>query len=120
MAINVAPSSGIAVFFPMAVIASRLGFPSFRSFRMPSTMTMALSTSIPIAKMNEASDTLCIVPSINPRKRKEPMTIIIRLMPMMRPLRKPIDTISMATTMRTDSSRLTRKVRSEFVTLSGW
>ena len=35
-------------------------------------------------------------------------------------LRKPIDTISMATTMRTDSTRLTRKVRSEFVTLSGW
>ena len=63
MAIAVAPSSGMAVLRPMAVRASERGLPAFLSTRIPSTMTMALSTSIPMARMNEPSDTRCSVPS---------------------------------------------------------
>ena len=120
MAISVAPSSGIAVFRPMAVIASRRGFPSFRSIKMPSTITMALSTSIPMARMNAASDTRCIVPSAIPRIRNDPTTVTTRLMPMIIPLRKPIVSIRMATTITTDSIRFIRNVPSASLTRSGW
>ena len=120
MAISVAPSSGIAVFRPMAVIASRRGFPSFRSIRMPSTITMALSTSIPMARMNAASDTRCMEPSIVPSSRKEPMTMITRLVPMMTPLLNPMTSISIATTMMTDSIRLMKNVPRASITRSGW
>ena len=83
-------------------------------------MTMALSTSMPIARMNEASETRCIEPSASPSSRKVPTTIVTRLMPMIRPLRKPIENIRIATTIRTDSSRLTKKVPRASVTRSGW
>ena len=120
MAMSVAPSSGMAVLRPIAVIASRRGRPSLRSTRMPSTMTMALSTSIPMARMKAASETRCIVPSKSPRMRNEPTTIITRLMPMIMPLRKPIVSMRIATTMSTDSTRFTKKVVSASVTCSGW
>ena len=87
---------------------------------MPSTMTMALSTSMPMARMNEASDTRCIDPSAMPSSRNDPMTMVARLMPMIMPLRNPIVSIRMATTISTDSTRFTRKVISASVTRSGW
>lgn len=59
IAINVAPNNGIAVCRPIAVIASILSFPAFKSTNMPSIITMALSTSIPIASTKAAQrDTL--------------------------------------------------------------
>ena len=82
MAISVAPNNGIAVFCPMEVKASTRGFPNFMSTMMPSTITMALSTSIPIAKMKLASDTRCKVPSKPFRIKKEPNTITTKLEPM--------------------------------------
>ena len=110
----------MAVFRPISVIASRRGFPVFRPTRMPSVITMALSTSIPIAKMKDASETLCIVPSINPRNRNEPITITTRLIPIISPLLKPIVITRMAMTISTDSIRLMANVVSEDVTSSGW
>ena len=48
------------------------------------------------------------------------MTMVARLMPMIMPLRNPIVSIRMATTISTDSTRFTRKVISASVTRSGW
>ena len=119
MAISVAPSRGIAVWRPMAVIASMRFLPAFRSTSMPSTMTMALSTSIPIASTKAASDTRCMVPSAVYRNRNEPNTVTMRLMPMMIPLLKPMASIRITTTMMTDSIRLMTKVPKEAPTRSG-
>ena len=119
IAMSVAPRSGIAVFLPIAVSASMRGFPLFRSTRMPSIMTMALSTSIPIARINAPKDTRCILPSAIPRSRKEPMTITMRDMPMIMPLLMPITSMSIAITITTDSMRLMKNVESASVTRSG-
>ena len=115
MAIRVAPSKGIAVCRPIAVIASILSFPAFKSTNMPSIITMALSTSIPIASTKAAS----IVPPANCRKRNDPKTVTTKLMPIIRPLLNPIASISINTTMTTDSIRLMTNVPSESPTRSG-
>ena len=120
MAIKVAPRSGMAVLLPMEVIASMRGLPRFRSIRMPSIITMALSTSIPIARINAASDTRCMEPSIMPNNKNEPITVTIRLVPMITPLLKPMTSINIATTITTDSIRLMKKVARASVTRSGW
>ena len=62
MAISVAPRRGMAVCLPMAVMASIRFLPAFKSTSMPSMMTMALSTNIPIASTKAANDTRCMVP----------------------------------------------------------
>ena len=120
MAISVAPSSGMAVCLPMAVMASIRFFPAFRSTSMPSMMTIALSTNIPIARTNAASDTRCIVPPAVYRNINEPKTVTTRLIPIMTPLLNPIATIRMSTTMMTDSIRLMMNVPNEAPTRSGW
>lgn len=120
MAIKVAPRSGMAVLLPMEVIASMRGLPRFRSIRMPSIITMALSTSIPIARIKAASDTRCMEPSIMPNNKNEPITVTIRLVPMITPLLKPMTSINIATTITTDSIRLMKKVARASVTRSGW
>ena len=120
MAISVAPSRGMAVFCPMEVSASRRDLPILWSTRMPSTMTMALSTSMPIARMKLASDTRCKVPSKPFSTANEPNTITTRLPPMMTPLFSPMKKMSTTTTMSTDSSRFTRNVLMAELTRSGW
>ena len=87
---------------------------------MPSTMTIALSTSIPIASTKAANDTRCMVPPVVPSTRKEPKTMTTRLAPMMSPLRKPIVNISTMTTISTDSIRLSTNWPNDSVTRSGW
>lgn len=81
-------------------------------------MTIALSTSIPIARMNAASETRCIVPPVIPSSRNVPMTIVSRLNPMITPLRNPIVIIRIAMTINTDSTRLMKKVERAPVTRS--
>ena len=121
MAIIVAPSRGIAVCFPMSVRASNLDLSGFlRSIRIPSIITMALSTNIPIARMNAPSETRCIVPPAAERNRNEPQTVISRLIPMIIPLLMPIANIRMRITMAIDSIRLMRNVPRASFTLSGW
>ena len=120
MAISVAPSRGIAVCRPMAVRASMRGRPLRMPTSMPSIITMALSTSIPIARIRAPSDTRCMVPSSPARKVSEPSTISTRLMPMMMPLRMPMNIMSTTITMATDSMRLSTNVPSDAPTRSGW
>ena len=120
IAIKVAPSKGIAVCRPIAVIASIRLLPAFRSTSIPSIITIALSTSIPIASTNDASETRCIVPSTKYRNRKEPNTVTTRLIPIITPLLNPIVIIRMTTTIMTDSIRLRMNVPNEPDTRSGW
>lgn len=103
---SVAPSNGIAVFLPIAVIASIRGLPRFKSTRIPSIITMALSTNIPIAKINVANDTRCMDPSATPNRKIDPATVMIKLKPIITPLLKPMVSIKIATTMITDSTKL--------------
>ena len=117
---SVAPSKGIAVRRPMVVRASMRERPCFKSTSMPSTMTMALSTSIPMARMNAARLTRCSVPSKPPSTSNEPKTMVRRLRPMMSPDLKPIVKMRTTTTISTDSSRFTRNVLSADSTRSGW
>ena len=119
MAIRVAPNRGIAVFLPIVVRASFRGLPILKSTNIPSIMTMALSTSIPIANMNVANDTRCIDPSNTPRNRNEPITIVRRLTPMITPLRNPIVSINMTKTIIMDSIKFTKNDDKASVTLSG-
>ena len=72
--IVVAPNNAQAVFFVILTKASGLGIPRFISTIIPSVITMALSTSIPIATINDARDTLCKVPCIICKITKEPKT----------------------------------------------
>ena len=119
IAISVAPKSGIEVLRPIEVIASRRVLPRLRSIKMPSIITIALSTNIPIAKMNDANDTRCIEPSKYPSSRNVPTTIVSRLKPIIRPLLSPIVSISTTTTITIDSNRLTKNVIRASVTRSG-
>ena len=82
-------------------------------------MTMALSTSIPIAKINAPSDTRCKVPSNPFNTNNEPSTIVKRLKPMITPDLKPIVKISTMITMAMDSMRFTMKVEMASDTRSG-
>ena len=83
-------------------------------------MTIALSTSMPMATMNEASDTRWSVPPNMLSTTNVPNTMTTRLVPMMTPLRNPMANISTTITISTDSTRLIMKLDSESLTRSGW
>lgn len=87
----------------MSVNACRRDLPVAKPTCMPSTITMALSTSIPIAIMKAPSDTLCSVPPTLPSTVKVQSTVSNRLMPMIIPLRIPMKNIRMMSTMAMDS-----------------
>ena len=74
-----------------------LGIPRFKSTRIPSTITIALSTSIPIATIKAARETRCKVPSSKYRITKAPKTIMTRPVPIITPLRNPIVSINTRT-----------------------
>ena len=120
MAIKVAPNRGIAVFLAILVKAAGLGIPRFKSTRIPSTITIALSTSIPIATIKAARETRCKVPSSKYRITKAPKTIMTRPVPIITPLRNPIVSINTRITTSTDSTRLIIKVPIASLTRSGW
>ena len=81
---------------------------------------MALSTSIPMASTNDASDTRCSEPSKTFSIISEPSTVTSRLNPRMTPLRNPMANMRSTTTMRTDSTRFIRNESSAASTFSGW
>ena len=117
--IVVAPSKGQAVFFVIFTKAAGLGIPFFRSTRIPSVITIALSTSIPIATINEASETRGNVPCIMYSKSNEPNTTITRPAPMIYPLRNPMKSMTTKITITTDSIRFTMKTLIALFTRAG-
>ena len=83
-------------------------------------MTMALSTSIPIATINAPREMRCsVVPHTN-NIGKERAMVSISPKPMMTPLRNPMVKTSTRITISTDSTRLTMKELTASSTLSGW
>ena len=54
---------GIAVFFAIFVSAAGRFTPRSKSTSIPSTITIALSTSIPMATISDPNETRCKVPS---------------------------------------------------------
>ncbi len=119
IAIIVAPNSGIAVLRPTFERLRERNPPPFMSFNIPSTMTIALSTNIPIAKINEPSDTRCSVPPNILRKSSDPNTVTNSVTPNSTPLRIPIANINTTTTIKIDSSKLIKKLSIATLTLSG-
>ena len=83
-------------------------------------MTMALSTSMPIATIKAPRDMRCRVLPIMSRMGKVTAMVSTSPKPMMRPLRKPMVNISTMMTISTDSSRLSMKPLMASLTLSGW
>lgn len=59
MATKVAPNRGKAIFFVGKLTASYLYILCSSACKLPSTMTMELSTNIPMAMIKAPSDTLC-------------------------------------------------------------
>ena len=83
-------------------------------------ITIALSTSIPIATINEAKDTRCNVPCIMYKTSNEPSTTITSPAPIIYPLRNPMKSITTRITITTDSIRLTMKTFMALFTRVGW
>ena len=118
-AIAVAPKRGIAVFLAGLVKASYLFSPFSRLVSVPSTTTMALSTSIPIAIMNEPRETLCISILTASIYIKVPSMERISPLPIIRPLLIPIVNKRTPTTTTTEAIRLLTNCPIAFVTRSG-
>ena len=120
MAMSVAPSNGSAVCRPMAVSASCRDRFFCRPTSIPSTITTALSKSIPIAKMNEPRDTRCNVPPVWSRINTEPSTVTNIVAPRIIPERKFMVIMMSRMTRSTDSMRLSMNVFIAFFTRSLW
>jgi len=117
---TVAPNNGIAVLRPIRYKYVLGPSPRFLSIRIPSIMTTALSTSIPIATMNAPNEIRCkVVPHSN-RMGNETATVNTSPKPIITPLRKPIVKISTRMTIATDSTRFHMKEEIASSTLSGW
>ena len=83
-------------------------------------MTMALSTSIPIATMKAPSEMRCSVVPHSSRMGNDTAMVSTSPKPMMAPLRKPIVKTSTRMTMATDSTRFHMKELMAWSTFSGW
>ena len=107
-AISVAPSR--PPFGPSAprTRASRKGVPEEAAVRALSVTTMALSTNIPIAIINPASEVRFIPSPVIYMQSIVPPMVKSSDEPISEPLRAPIASIMTTMTMATDSRRLTR------------
>ena len=111
--ITVAPSKGIDVALSVSAAASSALFPRAMPITIPSVMTMALSTSIPIAMIRAPRliRSICI-PNTDMKNSVE-KTVSPRVEPTTRPARQPMVSISAPTTIATDCPRLTRKLETD-------
>ena len=108
--ITVAPSKGMDVEVSVSAAASSALLPRAIPITMPSVMTMALSTSIPMAMISAPRliRSICM-PKIDMKNRVE-NTVRLKVRPTTSPARHPMVSIRAATTMATDCPRLTRKL----------
>ena len=102
IATTVAPKSGHMVWSTTAFAASFLSSPFCIRTRMPSVMTMELSTSIPIAMMSAPREMRWSVMSITYMKRSVPEMISTSIKPMITPLWTPMKITRRPTTIATD------------------
>jgi hypothetical protein len=118
IATTVAPRSGIAVCPTTSLAASVASCPASMRTLIPSTTTMALSTSMPRAMIRAPREILSRVTPMVPMKRKVPEMVRKRIVPMMSPLRRPMKRRSTTTTMATACPRVTMKPSMAVVTAS--
>ena len=90
MATDVAPRRGQAVWETVSIAASRRFMPALTRTRMPSVTTMALSTSIPRARIRAPREMFWRVMSMAPMKMKVPKMVRSRAAPMSAPLDSPV------------------------------
>ena len=110
MAISVAPSRLQRGAFAPSTTARRRATPRSMACCALSVTTIALSTSIPMAMMNPASDVRlspsprnCISSSVPPMENSSEL-------PMSTPARKPMTSMMIRMTIATDSARFSTKV----------
>ena len=120
IAIKVAPKRGIAVFSVGLVREVYLLFPLSSESKTPSTTTIELSTSIPIATIKAPKETLCksiFIPTIAMRV---PNIERISPLPIIKPLLIPIVIKRIPTTTTTDSIKFIINWFIAEDTSSGW
>ena len=110
MPMTVAPSSGMLVALSVSAAASSGVWPRAMPITMPSAMTMALSTSIPMAMISAPRLIRSISIPRTAMKKTVASTVRPRVAPTTRPARQPIVSISAPTTITTDCKRPTRKL----------
>ena len=110
MAIKVAPSKLQRGAIAASIMARLRSTPRSMACWALSVTTMALSTSMPMAMMNPASEVRlspsprnCIRSSVPPMEKSSEL-------PISTPARNPMTSMMMAMTMATDSARLIRNV----------
>ena len=108
--ITVAPSSGMDVELSVSAAAFIALFPRAMPITIPSVITMALSTSIPIAMIRAPRLIRSIAIPKTDMKNSVTNTVSPSVVPTTRPARQPIVIISAPTTMATDIARLRRKL----------
>ena len=88
----------------------RLSIPRWNRISMPSTITIALSTSMPSAMISAPSDIRSRLTLAMLMKMKLPQIVRKRMNPISRPLRSPMKNSSTTITMATACKRLTTKL----------
>ena len=108
-ATTVAPNNGMAVWPTMSLAAFMASMPCCMRIRMPSVTTMALSTSIPRAITSAPNEMRSRVMLPIFIKINVPKMVTAKIAPMIRPLRKPMETNSTSTTIAMEASRFCLK-----------
>ncbi len=106
----VAPRSGMAVFLVDSSKVSRMGSPSLRRTSTLSTTTMELSTSMPMAMINEARETRCKSMCSKSMQISVPKMEKTRPLPIISPLRMPMVKSKTPTTVTTEASKFQIKL----------
>ena len=112
----VAPSRGMADCWATSIVASLACMPCFILMSVPSTTTMALSTSMPRAMISAPSDIRCNEISHGSMKINVAETVSTNTKPIIKPARRPIANNNTMITIATAWYRLMRKLSIAMVT----
>ena len=116
----VAPSRGHLVWVTMSEAACIRVRPFCIPIKIPSTTTMALSTSIPSAITKAPREIRCKSIASHFMKTKVPNTVNSKIKPIKSPERNPIKNSSTIITMATDSPKLSTNPLTDLSTSVGW
>ncbi len=119
-AMKVAPSNGHMVCLTIALAASSLVWPRCRPIKMPSVMTIALSTSMPRAMISAPSEMRWSSMSFCSIRMNVPLQVRNSTIPISTPLLMPMKNNSTTMTMATAAIRFFRKLATEISTSLGW
>ncbi len=115
---TVPPSSGHLVWFTMATEALAGDSPRCTLTSVPSTTTMALSTSIPSAMISAPSEIRCMSSPYNNMPNSVPAMVTNRMPPIRMPDRSPMNTSKVPTTITSASTTFITKELTDSRTLA--